>query len=159
MINKPIVHWDYKTFEELTTKELYSILQLRTEIFVVEQNCAYQECDGKDLLSNHLLGTINGELVAYSRLLPAGVSYKENSIGRVLIKENFRKFKIGSDLMNLSLEIIRNTFPKENIRIGAQTYLQNFYKNLGFKNASEVYMEDGIEHVEMLLNSKGNDEN
>jgi ElaA protein len=146
------LHWVLKHFNELTPHELYYILQLRSEVFVVEQNCIYQDADNKDFKSNHFMGFNNeGQLMAYTRLLPPGVSYKEMSIGRVVTHADVRKLGAGKELMKRSVDTCYELFGKEDIRIGAQLYLQKFYESFGFKKDSDVYLEDGIEHIKMLL--------
>lgn len=137
---------------ELSTDELYSILKLRSEVFVVEQNCVYLDADGKDQDAWHLCGWLNNELlVAYTRLLAPGVSYPEASIGRVLTHPAHRKDGYGKILMQRSIEKTLAIFNVTDIKIGAQQYLTRFYSDLGFTVTSEPYMEDGIPHVEMLL--------
>jgi ElaA protein len=145
------LHWTYNHFTSLTTQELYTILSLRSEVFVVEQNCVYLDTDNKDADAWHLCGWQDEVLVAYVRILAPGVSYEEASIGRVLTNPTFRKNGFGVELMNVAIEKTLQQFSVQKIKIGAQLYLQNFYSNLGFTQTSEVYMEDGIPHVEMLF--------
>ena len=140
-----------KPFHELTIEELYTMLQLRTKVFVVEQNCVFQDMDDKDRKGIHVLGYHDNDLVAYSRLLPAGVSYNEMSIGRVLTDTDRRKEGFGIDLMKRSIETMYHVYGKAPIRIGAQLYLKKFYEGLGFLQSSDTYLEDGIPHIEMLL--------
>lgn len=145
------IDWQVKKFEELTNTELYSILSLRMEVFVVEQNCPYLDTDGKDLKSYHLSGRNEfGDLVAYSRLLPENISYKEVSIGRVVTSPKARGTGAGKELMSKSIETIRQLFGEVPIRIGAQLYLQKFYEGLGFIKVSDEYLEDNILHIEMI---------
>ena len=141
-----------KTFNELSTEDIYSMLQLRSEIFVVEQNCAYQDIDDKDQNALHLLLKKNNYLIGYSRMFKPGDYFKHASIGRVLVKKNERKHKYGSLLMQLSIKAIKDTFNEKKIKISAQIYLIGFYKKLGFLPEGEEYLEDGIPHVAMLLN-------
>lgn len=141
-----------KTFNELSTADIYSMLQLRSEIFVVEQNCAYQDIDDKDQNALHLLLKKNNYLIGYSRMFKPGDYFKQASIGRVLVKKNERKNKYGSLLMQLSIKAIKDTFNEKKIKISAQIYLIGFYKKLGFLPEGEEYLEDGIPHVAMLLN-------
>lgn len=146
------ITWTCKKMSELSPAELYAILKLRSEVFVVEQNCAYLDMDGKDLDAWHLCGWLNGELlVAYTRLLAPGVSYEEASIGRVVTHPAHRKDGYGRILMQRSIEKTCHIFKVTKIKIGAQQYLTKFYNDLGFHVTSESYMEDGIPHVEMLL--------
>ena len=143
-------NWFLKSFEELTAKELYLILQLRNEVFVVEQNCVFQDADNKDQMSKHLFFMQEDELIAYCRLLPPGLSYKEMSIGRVVSSPIIRRTGIGKILVGKAIEHCFATYGEGDIRIGAQLYLTEFYGSFGFKIAGEIYMEDGIEHVEMV---------
>lgn len=145
------VDWEVKSFEGLTNKELYNILRLRSEVFVVEQNCPYLDMDGKDIYAFHLMGTDEkNKLVAYARLLPADVSFKEVSIGRVVTSPAFRRMGAGIALMQNALEVIEEKHGKVPIRIGAQLYLKKFYERFKFVQDSEIYLEDNIEHIEML---------
>jgi ElaA protein len=139
-----------KTFEQLNTKELYDLLQLRSEVFVVEQDCVYQDIDGKDKKAFHVLGYKNKNLVAYTRIFKPGDYFKEASIGRVVVKEAQRQYGYGYDIMSASIEAIQKYFKTSEIRISAQTYLKRFYNNLGFKEVGEEYLEDGIPHVNMI---------
>lgn len=143
--------WVHKPFEELSSTELYAIIQLRNEVFVVEQNCVFQDADGKDPKAWHLMGWKNNELAAYTRLLPKGVSYANASIGRVVTSQIARGSGIGKELMRNSIDIIYMLWGKQPIQIGAQLYLKKFYESFGFQQSSEMYMEDGIEHIEMIL--------
>tara|TARA_R110000787_G_C13427182_1_gene445322 strand:+ start:1430 stop:1870 length:441 start_codon:yes stop_codon:yes gene_type:complete len=139
-----------KTFNELSTAELYEILQLRSEIFVVEQDCVYQDIDGKDQKALHVIGILEGEIIAYTRCFKAGDYFKEASIGRVVVKESQRKFKRGNQIMNSSIEAIENHYHTKTIKISAQCYLNKFYTNLGFNSIGEEYLEDGIPHIAMI---------
>ena len=143
--------WKLKSFEELTTVELYAILQLRNEVFVVEQNCAYQDADDKDQVSFHFSGWEGDKLAGYTRIIPPGISYEEASIGRVVTSPRYRKKGIGRELMVLSIEKTFSLFHCTAIKIGAQVYLNNFYTSLGFIPCSDEYLEDGIPHITMLL--------
>ena len=143
--------WILKKFDELTSHELYSILQLRNEVFVVEQNCVYQDADNKDQASYHFTGWKNDKLIAYTRLLPKGVAYKDYvSIGRVVTASSERRNSIGKELIKKSIEQLNNLFESVPIKIGAQLYLKKFYSEFGFRQNSDVYSEDGIEHIEMI---------
>ncbi len=146
---------EVKTFSELTLQELYSILQLRSEVFVVEQNCVYQDIDGKDEKALHVLGIKNNNIIAYTRLFKPGDYFEYASIGRVVVAKNKRNFKYGYDIMKVSMEAIKTRFKAHTIKISAQAYLKTFYNNCGFKEIGEAYLEDGIPHIAMLyLNSK-----
>jgi ElaA protein len=142
--------WLLKKFEALTPFELYAILQLRNEVFVVEQNCVFQDADDKDQTSWHLMGMQDDKLVAYTRLVPPGVSYAEPSIGRVVTSPQVRGTGIGKELMQRSIDECYRLFGQQPIKIGAQYYLKQFYGSLGFAQVSEIYLEDGIEHIYML---------
>ena len=143
--------WKIKKFEELTAIELYNIMHLRGEVFIVEQNCPYLDADGKDLESFHLMGISESyELIAYARIVPAGISFKEVSIGRVVSSSKVRGKGVGKALMERSLEMINEKFDATSIRISAQCYLKKFYEKFGFVIVSEEYLEDNIPHVEML---------
>ena len=144
------INWSCKAFDSLTPFELYSVLQLRNEVFVVEQNCVYQDCDDKDQLSYHFMGWKQNKLVAYTRLLPTELAYEEISIGRVVTSPSIRGTKIGKELMRRSIDKLHKLFGKSPIRIGAQLYLKRFYEALGFIQNSNIYLEDGIEHIIMI---------
>jgi ElaA protein len=138
-----------KPFNELSVNELYAVLQLRSAVFVVEQNCVFQDMDYKDQKALHVLGTYDNQIVAYTRLFKAGDYYDNASIGRVVINTNFRNKKWGNDLMQYSISEVEKHFGSSQITIGAQLYLQKFYENNGFVKTSDVYLEDDIEHIEM----------
>jgi ElaA protein len=140
-----------KPFSDLTPHELYEIIKLRNEVFVVEQQCVFQDADDKDQLSHHLMGWEDGRLVAYTRLVPPGVSYREASIGRVVTSPRARGTGLGKQLMQESIKACKELFQTNIIRIGAQVYLEKFYRSLGFIPKGETYLEDGIVHVEMLF--------
>jgi len=144
-----MINWEIKRFEELTLRQLYAILQLRSEVFVVEQNCVYHDPDGKDQYAWHLMGTEDGNLIAYTRLFPAGITYDEPSIGRVVTSPSKRKGGLGRELMERSIEQSENLFGKTAITLGAQVYLKKFYESLGFIVSGEEYIEDGIPHITM----------
>ena|SRR5687767_8152246 len=145
-----MISWECKKFEELTTFELYDILQLRSVVFVVEQNCAYLDADDKDLQAFHLMGWLENKLVAYTRILAPGHVYTEASIGRVVTSPEARRTGLGRLLMQRSLDEITRLFGNVPVRIGAQLYLKEFYTSLGFQQQADVYLEDGIEHIVML---------
>ncbi|TWI79162.1 ElaA protein [Lacibacter cauensis] len=147
------LNWILKKFEALTPYELYDIMWLRNEVFVVEQNCVYQDADYKDLKGWHYMGVNEeGKLMAYVRLLPPGVSYEEPSIGRVLTNPAARGTGVGRVLMQQAIEQCKALFGDVPIKIGAQYYLQQFYSSLGFVQTSAIYLEDDIEHIEMIRN-------
>ena len=146
-----IIDWKLKQFNELSPDELYAILRLRSEVFVVEQNCVFLDADNKDQVSYHLMGWSGNELMAYTRLVPAGISYSEPSIGRVVTSPAVRSLGMGKELMNQAINILYSKWGNTDIKIGAQLYLERFYNSFGFQRSSEVYLEDGIEHIEMLL--------
>lgn len=140
-----------KTFDQLTPNELYEILTLRSEVFVVEQQCVFLDMDHKDQKSEHFMIWDKKNLVAYCRILPAGVSYKEPSIGRVVSSPKYRGTGAGRVLMQRAIEMARQRYGNQPLRIGAQLYLKKFYASLGFEAQGDIYLEDGIEHVEMIL--------
>ena len=139
-----------KTFSDLTVQELYEILRLRSEIFVVEQNCVFLDMDNKDQIALHLIGRLDQKIVAYTRLYDAGQYYAESSIGRVIVCPRHRNLKLGHALLQESIAQIEKVFKTKNIRIGAQCYLQKFYETNGFTIDGAIYLEDGIPHVEMI---------
>ena len=139
-----------KYFKELTKQELYSILQLRSEVFVVEQDCVYQEIDGKDQNTLHVLGLKNETLVAYTRVFRAGDYFKHSSISRVVVSKEERQHKYGYEIMNTSIRAIKNVFNETTIILSAQVYLKKFYNNLEFYEVGKEYLEDGIPHIEMI---------
>ncbi|MFI5186927.1 MAG: GNAT family N-acetyltransferase [Chitinophagales bacterium] len=146
-----MTRWILKNFNELTPHELYSILQLRNEVFVVEQDCVFQDADNKDQLSYHFMGWNAETLVAYSRIIPAGVAYDSiPSIGRVVTSLKVRKSGIGKILMQRSIEELHALFGKRPIKLGGQLYLKKFYESFGFIQSGEIYVEDGIQHIEMI---------
>lgn len=149
-----MIDWLCKKFNDLTLHELYAILKLRNEVFVVEQNCPYNDCDNKDLPAWHLMGMENENLLAYSRLIPPGISYRESSIGRVVSSPAARGKGLGKELLQESIEQIQLLFHTGSIRIGAQLYLEHFYNRFGFIRDSDVYLEDNIPHIEMLIKPK-----
>ena len=149
MIDK-MMEWYLKKFNQLTLNELYGILKLRSEVFVVEQDCVYQDLDDKDQLSYHLFLKNDDEIIAVSRIIPENVSYEEMSIGRVVVKENFRSRGLSKIMMKKAIDFIVDDLGKSEIRLSGQAYLVDFYENLGFKKVSGVYMEDNIEHFEFL---------
>lgn len=145
------IKWQVKHFNELTVPEYHDLLFLRIEVFVIEQDCPYQDVDDKDKVAFHLFGTDkDGKTIAVSRILPQNTSYPEVSIGRIAVDKDNRGTGIAVDLMNESFKFIEQQFGKVPIRISGQQYLTNFYGRLGFKQVSEMYLEDNIPHIEML---------
>jgi ElaA protein len=148
-----IIKWKIKSFNELTNEELYKILQLRIEVFAVEQNVVYQDCDNKDFESYHFTGSINNSIIAYSRIIPPGVSYPEAaSIGRVVTAYNVRRQGLGKQLIQKSLKELNRLFGNVPVIISAQLYLVKFYEEFSFIQQGNSYMEDSIPHVIMLKN-------
>jgi ElaA protein len=148
-----IIQWDVKPFRELSAYTFFELLQLRVDVFVVEQQCAYRELDEYDRHSEarHLSGRNEvGELLAYARLLPPGLRYSEVNLGRFVVRADSRKKGIGHQLLQTALQEISRGWPQAPIRISAQDYLQKFYERYGFIKVTEVYLEDGIPHVEMV---------
>lgn len=139
-----------KKFNELTTEELYKILRVRNEVFVVEQTCIYQDCDNKDHNSYHLYVEEENEVVGYLRIVNKGISYDEISIGRVLVKETHRNKGLSRRMMLEGIKFIEENLNSTEIRLSGQVYIKRFYESLGFKQVSEEYLEDNIPHVEML---------
>ena len=144
------IQWLHKKFEELTPYQLYAILKLRSEVFVVEQNCVFQDADDKDQSSYHLMGFNNNKLIAYTRLVPPGKIYEQVSIGRVVTSPSVRGSGAGKELMKQSIDAVYNLFGAQPIKLGAQLYLKQFYGLFGFEQMSDVYLEDGIEHIYMI---------
>jgi ElaA protein len=139
-----------KKFNELSNLELYKIIEARIDIFVVEQNCPYKECDNKDQDSFHLYYESKEEIISYLRIIPAGISYPEISIGRVLVKPEYRKKGLAVKMMKKAISFIEENFDSEMIKISAQEYVLSLYQNLGFKVVSERYLEDDIPHYDMI---------
>lgn len=143
--------WSLKTFDTLSNQELYSILQIRNAVFIVEQACSYQDVDNKDLNALHLFYTKDNAMLAYCRILPPGVSYKEASFGRFLTVQSARNLGLGKVMIGQAIYHIKERWPKTSIRISAQQYLERFYQAFGFKTQGNMYLEDDIPHVEMLI--------
>jgi ElaA protein len=142
--------WHFKSFAALSVPELYALLQLRTEVFVVEQNCVFQDMDGADEQAMHLLGFQGAKLTAYARCFNAGIKFKEASIGRVITHASARGSGAGHALMQQAISAMALAWGQQPIRIGAQAHLEKFYAQHRFATASAPYMEDGILHIEML---------
>ncbi|MHB1106768.1 MAG: GNAT family N-acetyltransferase [Lutibacter sp.] len=141
-----------KSFVELSTKELYNILQLRAEVFVVEQNCVYQDIDGKDEKALHVIGFKSDKIVAYCRIFKGGDYFEKASIGRVVVAANERKFGYGHIIFQHSVEAVKEHFKETSIKISAQFYLKKFYESHGFVQVGEGYLEDDIPHIAMVKN-------
>ncbi|MCK0136932.1 GNAT family N-acetyltransferase [Arenibacter sp. S6351L] len=141
---------EIKKFQELDLQELYDVLQLRSEVFVVEQDCVYQDMDYKDQLALHIIGYKDTKIVAYTRVFKKGDYFKEASIGRVVVRKSERQYGYGLEIMKASIETIHKKFGPTAIHISAQKYLTKFYTSLGFKIVGEEYLEDGIPHVGMI---------
>lgn len=146
------MNMECKKFEELTVYELYEILKVRSNVFIVEQNCVYDDVDEKDLEAVHITLKDNKKILAYIRVLKPGVSFPNASIGRVLVTKNSRGKNLGRVIFQAGIDYIFNEMKEKSITIGAQNYLKAFYESFGFKAVSEVYLEDGIEHLDMTLN-------
>lgn len=144
------MHIEVKKFQELTLNQLYDILQLRSEVFVVEQDCVYQDLDGRDHKALHVLGSKDGAVVAYTRIFKSGDYFEQASIGRVVVKSSERKYGYGVDIMKASIDAVETYFKETTIHISAQCYLLKFYNSLGFEAVGGEYLEDGIPHVGMV---------
>ncbi|MBU3159598.1 GNAT family N-acetyltransferase [Clostridium frigoris] len=144
------LNWQLKKFEEVKSEEIYNILKIRNEVFIVEQQCAYQDCDDKDKKSYHLYLQEEGEIISYLRILEKGISFDEVSIGRVLVNKNYRFKGIARAMMLKAIEFIEQSLSEAVIKIQAQAYLVDFYVSLGFKETSNEYLEDNIPHIDML---------
>ena len=146
----PVLDWKLAAFDALTVPELYAMLQLRSEVFVVEQNCIFQDMDGADDQAVHLLGSANGQLVAYARLFPAGIKFAEASIGRVITRASARGSGLGHVLIQKAIAAVHSQWGMQPIRIGAQARLKAYYSQHGFFDVGAPYIEDGIDHIEMV---------
>lgn len=141
-----------KKFEELSISELYHILQLRSEVFVVEQDCVYQDLDGKDQKALHIIGSKQDQIVAYTRIFGPGDYFERASIGRVVVKDTERKYGYGQEIMKASIRAIEDIFKVDTMQLSAQRYLERFYSGLGFEQVGQGYLEDGIPHIAMVKN-------
>lgn len=144
------IEWRFKRFNELLPGELYAILQLRNEVFVVEQACVFQDADDKDQDSRHLMGWVQDRLAVYTRVVPPGLAYENPSIGRVVSASFVRRTGAGRLLMEQSIAALESVHGKTAIEIGAQLYLKNFYESFGFNQLGDQYLEDGIPHIHMV---------
>lgn len=140
-----------KKFEDFSVEELYQVLKIRSQVFVVEQNCVYQDLDGNDQKAIHIFGKKNNEIVAYSRIFKSGNYFEKASIGRVVVAKKYRKNKYGHQLLKASIQAVKNYFNETNIQISAQVYLKDFYKTHGFQCVGEEYLEDNLPHISMVL--------
>ncbi|MCL1820917.1 MAG: GNAT family N-acetyltransferase [Oscillospiraceae bacterium] len=145
--------WHTKSFDALTTRELYEILKGRADVFVVEQVCPYLDPDGLDYVSEHIFAEENGNIAAYCRITPKGTRFKEIGIGRLITTRKYRGTGLGREIMRRAVDYIVKDKKERTIRISAQAYLQKFYESLGFHIASDVYLEDGIPHYEMVISN------
>lgn len=146
--------WHCSLFNELVVHTLYNLIKARVDVFVVEQNCPYPELDGVDTLpdTKHLFATYDNQIAAYARIIAPHVSYPDHcSIGRVLVTSDYRKNKLGHTLIKQAIQAALISWPDTPIKIGAQSHLEDFYRTHGFKKTSTPYMEDGIEHIAMVL--------
>ncbi len=139
-----------KSFDELSKSELYQLLQLRSEVFVVEQECAYQDVDGMDQEALHVLGTDDKELVCYTRIFPPGIYDEYARIGRVVVRNTHRNQGLGIEIMNATMAVIKSNYGTTGMSLSAQTYLVKFYQDMGFEKTGKEYLEDGIPHVLMI---------
>ena len=149
----PAVEWRWYGLADLSAREAYAVFAARVAVFVVEQNCIYQDLDGLDQHALHLVGWAEETVVAYLRVLPPGTRFDNPSIGRLLVHRDSRRSRLASEAMNRALQKVVTLYPAQPVRISAQTYLEDFYTGLGFVTVSAVYAEDGIPHVEMLRSS------
>lgn len=138
-----------KKFNDLEKEELYEILHERSEIFIMEQKILYNDLDRKDYNSYHLMAKKNGKIIGYLRIIEAGISYDEISIGRVLVVRKFRGKKIARKMLKKAIDFVEKNLKEDKITISAQFYLKNFYESLSFEAISSMYIEEGIEHIKM----------
>ena len=150
LIQNGEISWKFAAFDALSLTELYDLLQLRSEVFVVEQACVFQDMDGADAAALHLLGTSGSQLVAYARCFAAGMKFREASIGRIITRSALRGSGAGHRLVRHAIDSITQQWGPQAIRIGAQARLEHFYRQHGFEKTGEPYIEDGIPHIEML---------
>lgn len=144
------IKWEIKRFKELSPVELYDLLRLRSDVFIVEQNCVYPDIDGKDQKALHLIGELDGKIICYARLFKPGDYFSDASIGRVAVAKDFRNRALGHDLMREAIVGIRKYFHETKITISAQLYLKKFYESHQFIATGEPYLEDEIPHIEMV---------
>ena len=144
------IHWESLPFKSIDVEKLYEIIQLRQEIFIVEQDCPYIDADGIDPKCIHISGYYDKNLIAYSRIMPPGINYKEASIGRIITKKNYRSLGIRYKLVSISIEEIYKNYGNQPIRLSGQTYARAFYEKLGFIGQGKEYLEDGIPHISLV---------
>lgn len=144
--------WIFKTYDELTVDEFHDILQLRIDIFVVEQNCPYSELDGKDKKAWHFYGKRDNRILAYTRIFKPGDYYQECAFGRVVVHPDFRGQQLGYELVERTLVFMKDLFGDVSVKIGAQQHLEKFYGSFGFTQVGDPYIEDGIPHIHMIMN-------
>lgn len=152
-MSNQVIEWRVLRFDQLSTHQLYQLLSLRVAVFVVEQTCYYQELDGKDIESgtHHVLGYLNDEIVAYTRILAPGVSYPNHaSVGRVIVAKSCRGMNVGNQLMERSMDVSYQQWPDFPVKISAQEPLEQFYNQFGFEKSSLMYLEDDIPHIAMI---------
>jgi len=142
--------WIIKNFNELTPEELYGIAKLRQDVFIIEQECTYDDLDGLDEQAYHVSGILNKKLGAYARIFPPGITYQETSIGRIVVNPLYRNRGLGKKLVKKCIQFCESKFPGKSIKIEAQSHLQKFYKALGFISQGDTYLVDGISHIEMI---------
>jgi ElaA protein len=145
------LEWQWCRLDELSSEQVYAVLEARVAIFVVEQNCAYQDLDGLDAAAGHLIAWSGKEVAGYLRVLGPGTRFDNPSIGRIITTKPFRGSGLGREVVAKGLEHTRMRYPGQPVRISAQQYLEKFYRDFGFVTVSEPYLEDGIPHVEMVL--------
>lgn len=149
------LRWQISTFGELSTHELYALLRLRQDVFVVEQHCAYLDLDNLDLEAVHMQCWRGQELAAYQRMLKPGLAFPESSIGRIVVASTARGLKLGRELVSKGIDFNNREWPESNIQIGAQAHLAEFYQSLGFEPVGQQYIEDGIAHIHMIRSREG----
>lgn len=142
---------EIKSFDQLTNSELYEVLRLRAEVFIVEQECVYQDLDGKDQKALHVIGKTDQKLVAYARIFKAGDYFEQACIGRILVAPDSRSSGLGKEIVGAAVDAIREVYKEDKIKLSAQSYLQNFYAELGFEPTGNEYLEDGIPHIAMII--------
>ena len=149
-----MIFFSVKKFTDLNNQELHDLYALRSEVFVVEQDCVYQDIDGNDIDAFHILGVEKNTLAAYARIISKGKLYSDYiAIGRIVVSKGYRGKKLGYDLVKFCLETIEKNHPKEHIKISAQSHLEEFYKQQGFQKEGKAYFEDGIPHISMIKKS------